>query len=411
MRREIIFAVFLLFSFSSFSQIKILFDATKAETAGNADWTIDADTHNLGYSTGPAIVGAGDEANPQRFPTPAQSTVTSSTVQGYWEGGISAWGIDMVKKGYEVETLPYNVAITYGNTGNTQDLSNYKVFVVDEPNIQFTATEKTAILQFVQNGGGLFIISDHDQSDRNNDGWDSPHIWNDLFSTNSIQTDPFGITFDYVDISPTSSNVNNLPTDSILHGIMGNVTEVMWSDGTTMTLTPSSNSTVTGLIYTTGSSFGNTNVLVARCNYGQGRVVAMGDSSPADDGSGDSNDGLYDGWITDAGGNHEKLIVNATIWLASSTLTGISNGNIEKKYLYIFPNPSNNLVNISIPDNMNLQDTQIYISDIAGKKVLSINNLSDHSITVNKNQLARGMYFVQLFESGALREIDKLEIY
>jgi hypothetical protein len=60
---------------------------------------------------------------------------------------------------------------------------------------------------------------------------------------------------------------------------------------------------------------------------------------------------------------------------------------------------------------MNLQDTQIYISDIAGKKVLSINNLSDHSITVNKNQLARGMYFVQLFESGALREIDKLEIY
>ena len=33
---------------------KFLFDATKAETAGNADWVLDADT------------------NPQRFPTPAR---------------------------------------------------------------------------------------------------------------------------------------------------------------------------------------------------------------------------------------------------------------------------------------------------------------------------------------------------
>jgi len=36
--------------------------------------------------------------------------------------------------------------ITYGNSSNPQDLSNYAVFVVDEPNIRFTSTEKTAIL-------------------------------------------------------------------------------------------------------------------------------------------------------------------------------------------------------------------------------------------------------------------------
>jgi len=36
------------------AQTKILFDATKAETAGNADWVIDVDAHNLGYSGGPA---------------------------------------------------------------------------------------------------------------------------------------------------------------------------------------------------------------------------------------------------------------------------------------------------------------------------------------------------------------------
>jgi len=143
-----------------------------------------------------------------------------------------------VKKGYTVETLPYNGQITYGNASNVQDLSKYKVFVVCEPNIVFTSSEKTAILNFVHGGGGLFMVSDHNNSDRNNDGWDSPHIWDDLMINNGTINDPFGMSFDYVDISQTSTNVANLPSDPLLHGPMGNVSEVMWSDGTTLTLAP-----------------------------------------------------------------------------------------------------------------------------------------------------------------------------
>ena len=316
----IITAILIILSCSNaFSQIKILFDATKAETAGNADWVIDADTHNISWTTGPAVIGSGTESNPQKIPTPAQSSITTSTAESFWQGALSYWGIDLVRKGYTVETLPYNGLITYNNASNTQDLSNYKVFVVCEPNIQFTATEKTALIQFVQNGGGLFMVCDHTISDRNNDGWDSPMIWNDLFTANTIQTNPFGISFDLVDISQTTSNVATLPTDTLLHGPMGNVTQVMWSNGTTMTLSTTANPTVKGIVYKTGSSTtANTNVMVARANFGAGRVVAIGDSSPSDDGSGDPNDVLYDGWITDASGNHEKLIMNATIWLASS---------------------------------------------------------------------------------------------
>ena len=127
---------------------KFLFDATKAETAGNADWVVDADT------------------SPQRFPTPAQSNVTATTTESFWRGALSAWGIALAKLGHSVETLPSGTAITYGGTG-AQDLKNYDVFVVDEPNIRFTSAEKTAILNFVKNGGGLFMISDHTMSDRN----------------------------------------------------------------------------------------------------------------------------------------------------------------------------------------------------------------------------------------------------
>lgn len=301
------------------AQVKILFDATKAETAGNADWQIDADVFNLGYTDGPPVAGQGNEANPQRYPTPAQTTVTQSTAESYWKGGLSSWGIDLVKLGYWVETLPYNGQITYGNSGNAQDLSNYKVFVVCEPNILFTASEKTALMQFVQNGGGLFMISDHNNSDRNNDGYDSPDAWNDFINNNGILANPFGFTFDYADFSQTTYNIPNLPSDPLLHGTVGNVTQAMWSAGTSMTLSPSANSSVVGVVYKNGSSFGNSNVMVSHATYGSGKVVGFGDSSPADDGSGDPNDQLYDGWLGDASGNHRTLILNATIWLASST--------------------------------------------------------------------------------------------
>lgn len=320
LNKSVLVFIFLVATNAAFAQIKVLFNATKAEIAANADWQIDADIYNVGFGTGMATIGgSGTEANPQRFPTPAQSGITASTTEGFWKGGLSAWGIDCVKKGYQVETLPIGIAITYGNSSNVQDLSNYKVFVVCEPNILFTASEKTAILNFVQNGGGLMMISDHDMSDRNFDGYDSPTIWNNLMAA----TNPFGITFDLQDFSQTTSNLATVVGNPLLQGSFGTVAAVQFSGGTTMTLSTSANATVKGAVYKTGSSnSGTTNVMVAYCNYGSGKVVAVGDSSPADDGTGDLNDVLYDGWIADAGntGNHRKLLMNATEWLATGTV-------------------------------------------------------------------------------------------
>ncbi len=297
--------------------VKILFDATKAETASNADWVIDEDLNNMTWNPN-ATVGSGSEGNAQRYPTPAQSTITSSTPETYWKGAISAWGIDCVKQGYTVETLPYNGAITYGNSSNAQDLSNYKIYIVCEPNILFTAAEKTAIINFVQNGGSLFMVSDHINSDRNNDTYDSPEIWNDLLVNNSVKSNPFGILFDSASFSQTTSNIPNLPNDSLLNGPMGSVTQAMWSSGTSITISPAVNTSVKGIVYQTGSSFGNTGVMFAYSRYGKGKIAAIGDSSPCDDGTGDTGDNsLYNGWTTDAAGNHERLIMNATIWLAT----------------------------------------------------------------------------------------------
>ena len=274
---------------------KFLFDATKAETAGNADWVLDAD------------------ASPQRFPTPAQSNVTATTTESFWRGALSSWGIALAKLGHTVETLPSGTAITYGGTG-AQDLKNYNVFVVDEPNTRFTAAEKTAIINFVKNGGGLFMISDHTISDRNNDGWDSPAIWNDLMSTNTVQTNPFGITITLNNISETTSNRLSATTNPILNGSQGTVTQLKYSNGATMSINTSANATVQGLIWRGSSAQGTSNIMCASATFGTGRVFVIGDSSPADDGTGASGDTLYPGWTELA--SHSRLHMNASLWLA-----------------------------------------------------------------------------------------------
>jgi hypothetical protein len=173
---------------------KVLFDATKAQMAGNADWVIDADVNNIGTTAGGVMTpGAGTESNPQRFPTPPQSGITATTPETYWKGALSAWGVALVKRGFSVETLPLGSRITFGDATNPQDLSNYGIYVIPEPNILFTLPEKQAIIRFVAAGGGVFLGANHDGSDRNNDGFDPVDVYNDLFNNNGIAVNPFGI--------------------------------------------------------------------------------------------------------------------------------------------------------------------------------------------------------------------------
>ena len=106
---------------------------------------------------------------------------------------------------------------------------------------------------------------------------------------NSVANLPFGIIFDSVNVSPNSTNVlTNWTSNPILNGPQGAVSQLMFSNGATITIFPSVNSSVRGLIWNTSVSQGTTNILCAMATYGTGRVFAIGDSSPADDGTGSS---------------------------------------------------------------------------------------------------------------------------
>ena len=276
---------------------KVLFDDAHAETAGNADWVIS--------SSRPDPLK--ENPNPQ--------------VETDWTGGLSSWGVALQKTG-RYSLMTNTSTITYGNTSNALDLSNFNAFIIPEPNTLFTASEKTAILTFVHNGGGLFMIADHTGSDRNNDGYDSLHIFNDLMSNSGVGSDPFGITFDAARIAKDYPGVDTPNPDPILQGPFGTGTTSLINQGTTETISPTDNPNVVGVVYTTGSSnTGTTGVFIARSTYGSGRVIATGDSSAIDDGTCESGHKCYNGW-GDSSAQNSILYPNGTEWLASSATSG-----------------------------------------------------------------------------------------
>ncbi|HEX4722100.1 MAG TPA: putative Ig domain-containing protein [Pseudonocardiaceae bacterium] len=281
---------------------RVLFDDTLAETAGNADWIISTSMPDP----------TAQNANPQK--------------ETDWTGAISSWGVALQKTGqYKLDTLPPGNTIAFG-TSNALDLSNFDELVLPEPNVLLTTAEKTAIMKFVQNGGGLFIVDDHNGSDRNNDGADSVAVTNDLMTNNGVDnTDPFGISVDKVDISSDHPVAINAPTNPVLNGPFGAVHHSLIADGSTFTLHPADNPNAAGLLFLSTASPGNTNATFVTSTFGKGRVAMWDDSSTIDDGTGQSGNTLFVGWA-DPTADNAALGLNATQWLAQGSGTGGTGG-------------------------------------------------------------------------------------
>lgn len=309
MRTTMLIAATLLAALSIEAQQKtVLFDAMHAQTAGNADWVLDED------SCGTA----------QRFPTPDQSSVTSSTPETFWSGAFSAMGVDLVKKGFRVESLPNGSRVTFGDASNAQDLNNYSVYVIPEPNVKFSAAEIAAIRAFVQNGGGLLLICDHAGADRNNDQFDPPRIFNEIAGSPSV----FGISFNGNKNDRTLGWFNDHPNENftadpaspiIAAGAFGRPTRGLGLFGST-SMEISGNAK--GHIWRTGraADTDTRGVTFATSTFGSGRIAAVGDSSPAEDATNNCGHNTHPGY-TETQFDNALIFANAVAWLAGGTTT------------------------------------------------------------------------------------------
>lgn len=225
----------------------VLFDNTHAEMAGNADWVID--------------------------------------------GGFSDMADDLAANGYRVAELSEG-PIT------REILDRCAVFVLPEPNTPLSSEEVQALHSFVHDGGGLFLIGDHEGADRNNNGWDAVRIFN-AFCTG------YGFEFDekWFNDAPMTGAIRSTAIGFEVNQVGG------WS-ATSLTVLDASRAE--GHMDVSARHGGNPFVVSA--TYGQGRVAAIGDSSPFDDGTGNPGNRLHDGYNA-LGYDFPQLSLNILDWL------------------------------------------------------------------------------------------------
>jgi uncharacterized membrane protein len=246
----------LVLSFTNAYAKTVLYDDTHGQTAGNADWIID---------------GAYSEM------------------------------ADMLKaNGFKID----NLSKASKNKVFTTDLLNgYDAVILAEPNNPYGNDEIKALTQFVKKGGGMFIISDHGGADRNNNGWDAVKAFNVFCPT-------FGFKF-------TGNNIYEAPvlgTVNKSHPAMFAFRSVgIWA-GSTMELVAAPDAKPVGLI---DSRIAKAPYMLAS-EYGAGRVFAIGDSSPFDDGVGSGDKSKlhdsYDSFMF----SHPQIAYNAMTWITGT---------------------------------------------------------------------------------------------
>ena len=275
--------------------VKVLFDNAHAETAGNADWTIEG-----GYS---------DFADALRK-----------------EGMIvEQWGNTECRRcGEDDDPITYDI------------LQQYDVYVIPEPNKNFTPRERAAILRFIKGGGGVLFIGDHWGSDRDNDGWDSVEIFNGFTQWMAMDYDydvekPYiydkdfvgRLGFRYTFEGADDAHITNFMKD---HPITEGLEVVgSWGGGVMRNLGFGNVNTV--IWYTSSEKDA---YLVAGFYY-DGRFASIADSGVFDDGTGAPGDTLYDGWNY---GSDALMGINTIKWLAGCLPPGPEFTG-KKMFLYI----------------------------------------------------------------------------
>ncbi len=223
----------------------VLFDEGHAQRAGNADWVID--------------------------------------------GGFSDFADVFKSLGCEVKAV----------TRLTADaLNGAAVVVLPEPNSVYSAEEEAAIVNFVNHGGGLYAIGDHDQSDRNGDGIDSVGVLNRFLPKLGLQLEKR-----YFTEAPVAGVYKDTP---LTKGVKAVGT---WGGTSVKCL----GSRAMAHICVSDKNGGDAFIATNEVGNG-GRVVAMGDSSPYDDGTGDPRDKLHNGF-SNPKYHHDILAKNSVAWL------------------------------------------------------------------------------------------------
>ena len=99
------------------------------------------------------------------------------------------------------------------------------------------------------------------------------------------------------------------------------------------------------------------------------------------------NDNSTHNYVYDDIGNRTQLNIE-TLSIDTETLTNT---------ITVYPNPTDNFLNIKLPDSFTSKSTYIQIYDVNGRLIVDNKpTIIDNQITINVNSLSNGVYLIHL---------------
>lgn len=342
-------------------------------------------------------------------PLPSPAVPTSETS---WNGQLSSWGYELFQAGHTIRS----------NTSDftSAQLADVDLLIIVEPQDPFTAAEKEAVRQFVFDGGSLFMVANHNASDRNGNGWDSPSIFGGYSQphitvppTNDTETFAgalFGLHFHVKDegnnsITGTFDNVTAAAGNPIIEGPFGDVDAVIYHVGDVLSLWPTANPHLSDVGSLISKDSGSPHV-AGWARYGQGRIVGYGDSSSCADGTGSENHA--NNWL-ESGSDNRAFFLNASAWLLERESTGVDAPRpLPGLDLRAAPNPFNPRTSIRFT-LQNAADVRVTVHDLRGRSLRTLldeaREAGTHTLAFDGRDregraLAGGAYLVRVRADG-----------
>lgn len=92
--------------------------------------------------------------------------------------------------------------------------------------------------------------------------------------------------------------------------------------------------------------------------------------------------------------------------MADTTTTGLFERANLLNNVKVYPNPTNGVVNVEFNDLA--KSHEIVVMDIAGKAIATYSNVTESKLTINSNELAKGMLFVNITNNRGESKMVKL---
>lgn len=358
-------------------------------------------------------------------------------------------------------TSPYNLNWSFGGDSLTEtnlDQGNYSLTVIDDANCQtnlsFSITEPTALnINFIKNDEHCF--KEDGKIEAFATGGLSPYqyTWDNLATgniTNQLSAGTYSVTIidDNDCIAQATTSISNIAAPKVLNATIKDVKcakefngEILvdiingsgsigtnWSNGTNNKdlLNVSGGNYTLSLI----DSFGCRTDSVFTVLEPDPLTISLNivDNSP--NGVSTITANAFGGtqtynylWNT---GSQAQVISNLSTGTYSLSVTDaqdcktdttVSIGNVAIvntefiDFINLFPNPSNNLINLEIVLKNNA-DIKITILNTLGQKLYSkkINNLSKHTEHININQFADGIYYIEMELNNQIEMLKFLKV-